>query len=336
MNFIQRLLAEARQKKRRIVLPEWDDVRIQQACCRMIEQHIAQPVLIGDAQQIRQSLEQNNYYNDAIEIVDIRKFHDHFLTKVQQKYSKKEPINPSQAQEILQSSIVQAALLLEGGHVDGMVAGANHSTAEVVSTSLKVIGLAADIQTASSFFIMVMPNDLSVSDSSTRIRPPKIMIFADCALVIDPNKDQLADICLATLDSAKHFLDEPPKVAMLSFSTEGSAVHRSQQKVALATEIIRQRQPDLNIMGEVQFDAAMVAEVAELKLKQQAFIGPANVLIFPHLNAANIAYKLTQRLVGADAIGPILQGFAQPVNDLSRGTSVDEIVHTVAVTCLQC
>ena len=328
MQVIDSIIRQAQNiPTRRIVLPEWQDKRMLRAAEQTVPRKIAHPVLLGEVTTITRYCQDVGVDSSGFSILDTSSRVQEFTTWIQKRFAHKKPMSDKNASLLAHKPLYVGALLLAVGEVDGMVAGICHSTADVVRSALRMIGLASGNATASSFFIV------SFDQSNQPIKLDCVM--ADCALVIDPDVQQLADIAIASAGNAAKFLGVDPKIAMLSFSTHGSAQHPKVDKVQQATDLIRRLRPDLQVIGEIQMDAALIPDIAQAKMEPLPFDLPANVLIFPDLNAGNIGYKICQRLAGGRVVGPILQGFNKPVNDLSRGSTVDDIVRVIAFTSLQ-
>ena len=324
MNIISSFREKAKGKNLSVVLPEGRDERIIQAARRLKDEDIAQPIVLGKPEQIEAAIEKAGVNLDGIKTINPKQSDK--LDIYAEKYSRqREGISPAVARRIVVKPLFYAGMMVACGDADTAVGGVASATTILIQAGVLTVGLAPGIKTPSSFFLMVIPNFLGEKD--------KPFIYADCAVNIDPTAEQLADIALASAVSARRILGQEPRVALLSFSTKGSASGPSVDKVREALKIARARQPDLAIDGEFQADSAIVPGVAAKKVKDESAVaGKANVIIFPDLNSGNIAYKLTQYMAGAKAIGPFLQGFAKPITDLSRGATVDDIIATVILT----
>ena len=325
-DLISQFMAAAKGRGHTVVLPEGSDPRVAAAARRIADEQIAEPIVLGAPEEIEQAA-----VEAGVALGGVRKINPaeaDQLAGYTAAYAAERGLKESVAKRMVVRPVVFGGMMVRQGDADTMVAGVRTATANVIQAGALTVGYAPGITTASSFFLMIMPE--------FRGRKGQPLVFADCAVNIAPTAEQLADIALASATSAAKLLDEPPRVAMLSFSTQGSAAHEHVDLVTRALEIIRRRAPDAPIDGEFQADAALMPQVAAKKIKRPSDVaGKANVLIFPDLNAGNISYKLTQYLAGARAIGPFLQGFAKPISDLSRGASVEDIIATVAVCLAQ-
>ncbi|UCG46682.1 MAG: phosphate acetyltransferase [Phycisphaerales bacterium] len=307
-----------------VVLPEGRDERVILAARLLRDQDIARPVVLGKPEQIDAAVQRAGVTLDGIEIIDPR--NSEKLQFYADCYSRRRNgISPEVAKHVVVKPLFYGGMMVACGDADTAVGGVASATATLIQAGVLTVGLGPGIQTPSSYFLMIVPNFLGEKDTP--------FIYADCALNVDPTAGQLADIALASAVSARRLLQTEPRVALLSFSTKGSGAGPSVDKVREALKIARRREPELDIDGEFQADSAIVPAVAAKKVKGDSTVaGNANVIVFPDLNSGNIAYKLTQYMAGARAIGPFLQGFAKPIADLSRGATVEDVVSTVILT----
>lgn len=322
--FLDRIIERAKTDRQTIVLPEGSDIRTVQAARAIMDAGIADVIILGSESEIAAH---GIDVSDAT-LIDPRE--SDLLEPYAQKFAelrKKKGVTINEAREQMKDENYFGVMMVYMDDADGMVSGACHSTADTLRPALQILKTAPGTNIASSFFIEDVPNCEYGQDG--------LFVFADCAINIYPTAEELAEIAIASAHSFEQLCGGEPRVAMLSYSSYGSGKGDSAEKMAEATRIAKERAPQLDLDGELQVDAAIVDTVAALKAPDSPVAGNANVLIFPNIDAGNIAYKLVQRLAKADAFGPVLQGLAKPVNDLSRGCSADDIVGTVAITCVQ-
>jgi phosphate acetyltransferase len=318
MSIINRFKDAARRQPRTIVLPEATDARVLQAARYLVSDEVASVILLGEPAAVAEAAAAASVNLDNISVLNPA---DHgAAARLAGMLAARNPkISADDAARMIADPLLFAGMMVAEGMADAMIAGAVNETGKVISAGLKTVGLAPGISRLSSYFLMAVPNFMN--------QGPREFIFADCAVNISPDPEQLADIAIASAASAARLLSEEPRIAMLSFSTKGSARAEEVDKVTAALELVRTRAPQLIIDGELQADASFVPAVADRKVKSGAGVaGAANVLIFPDLNSGNIGYKLVQYMGNADAIGPFFQGFDKPVCDLSRGCSVEDII----------
>ena len=325
MNIVDNFIQKAQSDPARLVYPEAGDARILEAVVKVRDLGIARPILLGNEASILEHAKELDLSLSNIEIIDSKE--DSRLQKYSHSYAQKRELREAIATKLVRKPLSFGGMMVSSGDADGMVAGVASATSIVIQTATLTVGFQEGLSTPSSFFIMIIPEFQGEQD--------KIFIFADSAVNIQPSAQQLAEIAIASGTNAKSLLGIDPKIAFLSFSTKGSAGHTDADKVLEALDIARKINPDFDMDGELQLDAAIIPKVAAKKVKESSVAGQANVLVFPDLDAGNIGYKLVQYMANAQAIGPILQGFARPVNDMSRGASVDDLIAVSAITSVQ-
>jgi phosphate acetyltransferase len=328
MDFMNKIWAKAQSDVKRIVLPEGEEERTLKASQIIKEKSLAHVILVGNEANIKENAAKAGANIDGIEIIDpatspkkpayVEGFYE---------LRKNKGMTMEKAESMISDPLYFSTMMVKNGDADGMVSGAIHTTGDLLRPGLQIIKTAPGISTVSGAFVMLVPDCEYGQDG--------MLLFADCAVNPNPDAAQLAAIAISTAETAKSLCNMEPRVAMLSFSTMGSATHELVDKVVEATKIAKELRPDLMIDGELQLDAAIVPSVGALKAPHSPVAGKANVLVFPDLQAGNIGYKLVQRFANAEAIGPVCQGFAKPINDLSRGCSVEDIVNVVTITAVQ-
>ncbi len=328
MSFIEQIKQRAKQEIKTIVLPEATDVRILEAAQIVKKEGYAKVILIGNEEEVRNLAKEKNIDLGETKIIDPAKSNEtERYANALYELRKAKGMTEEQANELVLEPIYYGMMMVKLDEADGLVSGAAHSTSDTLRPALQILKTAPGTKLVSAFFVMVVP-DCKYGENGT-------FIFADSGLNEEPDSEKLSEIAISSSKSFEQLVGKEPKVAMLSYSTYGSAHSASTEKVIEATKLVKEKEPNLLVDGELQLDAAIVPEVAEFKAKGSPLKGEANVLVFPDLGAGNIGYKLVQRLAKAEAYGPLCQGIAKPVNDLSRGCNSEDVAGVVAITAVQ-
>lgn len=328
MSFIETIKQKAKQNIKTIILPESEDNRVLEGAAKVLKEGFAKIILIGNEEEIMKRAKENKFDISGAQIIDPKES-DKYEEYANSFYElrKAKGVTPEQAKETLLEPIYFGMMMVKQGDADGLVSGACHSTANTLRPALQILKTAPGTKLVSAFFAMVVPN--------CEYGENGVFVFGDSGLVENPTADELSEIAISSSKSFRQLTGAEPKVAMLSYSTYGSAHSELTEKVVEATRLVKEKDPNLAADGELQLDAAIIPEVASSKAPGSNVAGKANTLIFPDLNAGNIGYKLVQRLAKAEAYGPLCQGIAKPVNDLSRGCNSNDIAGVVAITCVQ-
>lgn len=328
MSFIEEIKERAKKQIKTIVLPEAEDIRVLKAAEQVTKEKFAKVILIGESKKVQEQAKKENIDISNVQIEEPQKTNQK-ETYAQSLYElrKEKGMTIEQANELILNPVYYGMMMVKLGKADGLVSGAAHSTSDTLRPALQILKTLPGTKLVSAFFIMVVPN-CQYGENGT-------LIFADSGLNEEPTTEALSEIAISSSNSFKQLIGAEPKIAMLSYSTHGSAKSTSTEKVIEATKLVKEKEPQLLVDGELQLDAAIIPEVAEFKAPTSPIKGQANILVFPDLGAGNIGYKLVQRLAKAEAYGPLCQGIAKPVNDLSRGCSYQDIVGVVAITAVQ-
>ena len=328
MSFIDDIKARAKEQTKTIVLPEATDIRTLKAVDIMAKDEFCKIVLVGNKEEITKIANENGFDISKAEIVEPAnsEYYEEYV-KAFYELRKNKGMTEEKAKELMLDEVFFGMMMVKQGKADGLVSGAAHSTADTLRPALQILKTAPGTKLVSTFSVMVVPN--------CEFGEEGVFVFADCGLNQNPDSESLSEIAISTAKSFKQIIGKQPRVAMLSYSTMGSAKAEEVDKVRIATELAKEKEPELAIDGEMQFDAAIIPEIAKSKAPNSKVAGKANTLVFPDLQAGNIGYKLVERLAKAEAYGPICQGMAKPVNDLSRGCKAEDIVGVTAITCVQ-